>query len=152
MPDENPPIHFPTAAENEAATVEFLTAMNAQYAEHTACIPPALDALARIIATFPQRTGQSFKLRALLYSLWNGQPADLSDTLCLDWQLRKDFCAVVMAFGYEAREIAPGVSDFSAMPCFFYKEVQDALTAAGQFDWFLECHASSFAENAKALI
>jgi hypothetical protein len=59
---------------------------------------PAVDRLVRIMGN---KTGQSYKLRALLYSLYNGQPTSLLEVVCLDWRIRKDFCSVLLAFGFE---------------------------------------------------
>ena len=121
----NPPIHLPTAEENQTILDAFFAGQQTIRREHTAAAVHAAECLGRLIATFPQRTGQSYRLRGLLYSLWNGQPHDLSDVLCLDWSLKKDFCHVVLAFGHDD---------------FFYDAIQNALREAGQFDWFLEAH------------
>ena len=123
-----PVIPFPTEAENQAILDEFFAGQQTIRREHTAAAVHAAECLGRLIATFPQRTGQSHQLRGLLYSLWNGQPHDLSDVLCLDWSLKKDFCHVVLAFGHDD---------------FFYDAIQALLREAGQFDWFLEAHTAS---------
>lgn len=120
-----PVIHFSTEAENQTILNAFFAGQRAIGREHAAAAVHAAECLGRLIATFPQRTGQSAKLRGLLYSLWNGQPHDLSDVLCLDWSLKKDFCDVVLAFGHDD---------------FFYDAISNALREAGQFDWFLEAH------------
>ena len=120
-----PVIPFPTEAENQAILDEFFAGQQTIRREHTAAAVHAAECLGRLIATFPQRTGQSYRLRGLLYSLWNGQAWTLSDVLLLDWSLKKDFCHVVLAFGHDD---------------FFYDAIQNALREAGQFDWFLEAH------------
>lgn len=114
-------------AERQAAIESFIAAQRIARKERAEAVNIARPALARLIETFPQRTNQSYHLRNLLYSLWNGKPTSLSNVLNLDWSLRKDFNAVLLAFGHESKDCE-----------FFYKAVQTALTEAGQFDWFLE--------------
>lgn len=75
------------------------------------------------------QTGQGFKLRALLYSLYNGQPASLLDVVCLDWAIRKDLGAVVLAFGFD---------DPHGSTHFFYGALKSAVQAAGLWSWFVE--------------
>jgi len=94
--------------------------------ERAAAARLAIPALRRLVATFPHRTGQSYKLRSLLWSLYNGRPADLSDMLCLDWALRKDLLAVMLGFGHEDKTVR-----------FFYAAFDDAINLeAHQWDWF----------------
>lgn len=89
---------------------------------------PALERLATVMT---QRSGQPYKLRALLYSLWNGQPASLVEIVSLDYAIREDFCLVLAAFGYEGKDGQ-----------FFYNAITEALKNVGQFEWFLEEHKS----------
>jgi hypothetical protein len=89
---------------------------------------PAMERLARVLC---DRSGQPYKLRALLYSLYNGQPTSLLEVVGLDRAIRADLCAVILAFGYE--EPAPGKS-------FFYKEMKAAIDKVGQWEWFIEAH------------
>jgi len=94
--------------------------------ERAAAARLAIPALRRLVATFPHRTGQSYKLRSLLWSLYNGRPADLSDMLCLDWTLRKDLAAVMLGFGHEDKTVR-----------FFYAAFDEAINVeAHQWDWF----------------
>lgn len=86
---------------------------------------PALDRLVNNVLT--QRSGQCYKVRALLYSLWNGQPTSLSEVCGLDYELRSDLCAVIQAWGY-------GRDDWE----FFYDALKSRVQKAGQWDWFLE--------------
>ena len=72
-------------------------------------------------------TGQSYKLRRLLYSLWNGKPAPLISILELDYTLRTDLCLVLLAFGYEDSKVQ-----------FFYDAIKHSLQNNGLWDWFLE--------------
>jgi hypothetical protein len=81
---------------------------------------PALD---RLMEVLKGRSGQPFKLRALLYSMWNGKPWTLNDIVCFDWQIKKDLCAVLLAWGHNN---------------FFYTHLENAIRAVGQWVWFLE--------------
>ena len=83
----------------------------------------ALAALPLLIEACSHKTGQSYHLRSLLYSLWNGQPASLLDVVHLDRSLRDALLSVVSAFGSDV---------------FFYNEVSGAFKSAGLFDWFIE--------------
>lgn len=85
----------------------------------------ALARLCREVLT--GRSGQCYKVRNILFGLWNGKPCSIIELLNLDWAIRKDLCAVLLAFGFESQG-----TDF------FYKAVQDAVTAAGQWAWFIE--------------
>ncbi|SRR6266542_1686359 len=87
---------------------------------------PALD---RLVEVMRNKTGQSYKLRALLYSMWNGKPTSLSNICGLDYELRQDLGAVSLAWGY-------GRGDWE----FFYDEMKAAVSRAGLWDWFLEQH------------
>ena len=69
------------------------------------------------------KTGQSYKLRSLLYSLWNGKPASLNEVTGLDYELKIKLCMVILAFG---------------TPEFFYDEIESAFVKRGIFDWFCE--------------
>lgn len=124
-------INPPTKEENEAALDEFFAEQRRMKAERSEAVKSAIPALERLLETFPQRTGQSYKIRSLLYSLWNGKAASLSDVLNLDWDLRKDLCAVILAFGYEDREHE-----------FFYDAISGPLKSSGNFKWFLEAGES----------
>lgn len=87
----------------------------------------ALPAMDRLAAILKYRSGQPYKLRGLLYSLWNGKPASLLELVSLDWQIREDFLQVAAAFGYEDQQHK-----------FFYDHMRDAIERAGQWGWFLE--------------
>jgi len=75
------------------------------------------------------KTGQGYKLRALLYSLWNGKPASLFEIVALDFEIRQDLCAVALAFGFE---------DWRGTDSFFYEQIRLAVSKAGLWHWFLE--------------
>lgn len=122
-----PTIHFPTDEEQQAALKEFARCALLVRAEQRTLADKARPALTRLVEVMRQRTGQSYKLRALLFSLWNGKPADVSDVLSLDWEIRKDFATVLLAFGF---------SDGSRE--FFYNAVEEELRRAGLFPWFVE--------------
>jgi hypothetical protein len=80
-------------------------------------------ALFLLVQACRHKTGQSYKLRGLLYSLWNGKPYSLLEIITLDRVLREHLLTVLEHFG----------SDL-----FFYKEIKDAFTQAGLFDWFCD--------------
>ena len=124
-----PIIHMPTDEENKAALAEFFGRQKQVRAEQRAAAVAGLAALDRLVAVLKENhfTGQPHKLRELLYSLWNGKPAELSELLGLDWELRKDICAVMAGFGYEDEQTK-----------LFYRAIEDRLKAAHLFDWFLE--------------
>ncbi len=69
------------------------------------------------------KTGQSYKLRGLLYSLWNGKPYSLLELLSLDFELRQSFLMVCAVFGASN---------------FFYDQIKAEFVAVGLFDWFCE--------------
>lgn len=107
--------------EEQAAIDQFFGRMKAVRRERDALVVPAAEALNRLVAVCANGTDQSYKLRALLFSLWNGKPADLLETVTLDWELKKDFCQVVLAFGHDE---------------FFYDAVQFAFEQRNLFAWF----------------
>jgi len=116
----------PTAEEREAALQSFGAAIRQTTTERRAAAELAVPALGRLCEVMAAQTGQSYKVRDLLYSLWNGQPAELLEIVALDWAIRRDLCAVLLAFGHEDREVQ-----------FFYDAVKSALVDAGLFAWFL---------------
>jgi hypothetical protein len=118
-----------TEANRLAALAEFSADLRKVRDGHRAAAKTAVEALGRIIANVlpHQGSSQSRYLRALLYSLWNGKPANLSDVLCLDWNIRADLCAVIAGFGYEGDDVK-----------FFYDAMQAQIQAAGMWQWFLE--------------
>lgn len=122
-----PFINFPTVAEEQEALAAFYRRQSAVRAEKRAEALRAGPALVRLVEAMRHQTGQGFKIRALLFSLWNGKPARLSDVLVLDWELRKDFASVLLAFGYEDAELK----------C-FYSNMEEAVRTAGLWMWFLE--------------
>lgn len=114
---------------------ESLKKMRADALERREACLKALPALDRLAIVMQGRSGQPYKIRSLLFSMWNGKPALFSDMLGLDWEIRKDLIAVMLAFGYEDSKTA-----------FFYNAIKAAVVSAGQWDWFLE-----ESENLKAL-
>lgn len=118
-----------TQASKDAALQEFgcqLRDINKQQVE---AVTLAVPALARLVKVCGHKTGQGGQVRALLYSAWNGQGVSLCQNLLgLDWPIKRDLCAVFLAFGCEPRGAAP----------FFYDTIRAAFTEAGLWDWFLE--------------
>jgi len=123
-----PVIHFPTEAEQKALVRASLDRMRSVHQERAAAVDPALAALDRLVEVCAGKSGQSFHIRALLYSLWNGQPTSLLNIVNLDWELRKHLLAVMLAFGQDQ---------------FFYKQVKAAFEARDLFDWFTEAYIES---------
>ena len=112
---------------SKAELVSLHNRMRTIAAEGRAACSRAEPALARIVAVMSHRTGQAYRLRAMLYSLWNGKPTSFLEVVCLDWQIRKDLTEVILAFGYADGEIE-----------FFYNSIKSAIQASGQWAWFLE--------------
>jgi hypothetical protein len=124
----------PSEEENKAALDEFFAMERKQRDEGREAVKAAIPALDRLCEVMKGRSGQPYKVRALLYSLWNGQPASLVEIVGLDWEIKKDMCAVMLAFG---RESGPWCKEEHS---FFYDEIREAVKRAGQLEWFLEEH------------
>ena len=114
--------------EKGAELKAILEAMAQTRRERLAMVEPAKEALRRLVKCCEGRSGQSYKLRALLWSLYNGKRVALNECLGLDWSLRKDFGAVFLAFGFEHKTAGS----------FFYQELKAAFSSAGLLDWFEE--------------
>jgi hypothetical protein len=127
---KGPKIHFPTEEENKAALDQFFTRLNAVHGEQRDAIAEARPALDRLMKALQHNhnTGQPYKIREILFSLWNGKPGSLVEIVCLDWELKRDLCAVLLAFG-----CCPGKGEE-----FFYKAIEEAFSSIGLFDWFRE--------------
>jgi len=80
-------------------------------------------ALERLLPVLSGRSGQSYKVRGILYSLWNGQPFSWLEFVGLDRSIKQDLAVVLIGWG------APG---------FFYDEMRRGIVSAGQWAWFLE--------------
>lgn len=80
-------------------------------------------ALGRLVGCCANKSGQSYKLRGLLYSLWNGKPYSVLEIISLDHELRLSLLIVMAGFG---------------APNFFYKEIENGFKRAGLFDWFIQ--------------
>lgn len=94
----------------------------------------ARAALPGLVDVCAAKSGQSYKIRELLYSAWNGQPTSLLELVGLDWSIKVDVLTVLLAFGCE-----PG----GGTPPFFYDAISDAFKAAGLMEWFREAHKAS---------
>jgi len=121
--NQGPVIRFPTREEEKARLQDVLKKLKANADEHYGAVVLALPALSRLAEVLTVRSGQPYKLRSLLYSMWNGKPASLGEIVCFDWQIKKDLCAVMLAFGHNE---------------LFYTEIENAVRSVGQWDWFLE--------------
>lgn len=126
---ESDQLCFADPIESQAAIADSLRRIAAMQREHAEAAQFARPALERLVKAMRGGTGQSYKIRRLLFSLWNGKPADLSDVLCLDWPLRKDVSAVMLGWGF---------SGHGCQQEFFYKAMEAACASAGILDWFRE--------------
>ena len=115
-------INPPTEEENKAVLEEFFAEARKRRNEGREAVAAAIPALDRLCEVMKGRSGQPYKVRALLYSLWNGQPAPLVEMCALDWEIKRDFCAVILAFGCESGPFCKG-EPFS----FFYDAVATAV-------------------------
>lgn len=106
---------------------EALDRLKVEVGRQRAAVTLARPALQRLVDAMRHKTGQGYKLRALLFSLWNGLPTSLNAVCGLDHQLRQDLCDVILAWGY-------GRDDWE----FFYNAMKAAVSSAGLWDWFLE--------------
>ena len=106
---------------------EHFAEMRAQRLERKKAVELARPALERLCQVMCDRSGQPYKLRNILYGLWNGKPCSIIEILNLDWSLRKDLCQVLLAFGY-----SDGDEEF------FYDAIKQAVVKAGQGQWFIE--------------
>ncbi|HEU5081332.1 MAG TPA: hypothetical protein VFT72_19120, partial [Opitutaceae bacterium] len=82
---------------------EFIAAVRTAARESDAAVEAAKPALARLAAAVVGHdNGQALRIRSILLSLYTGGSAlaDVSDLMALDWPLRKDLCAVLLAFGH----------------------------------------------------
>lgn len=113
------------------ATQEMFKKMAANRADmRDLAIQARREALPFLVKAMAHKTGQGYKLRSLLYSLWNGKPADLSDVLGLDWNLRVALLVVIAAFGFEEKG-GTGES-------FFYEAISTEIQQNGLTTWFVE--------------
>ena len=135
-----PRVHLPIQEEAEHHLSNFFAQVRRNRDERRVAVAAAIPALERLCRdVLTQRSGQCYKVRALLYSLYNGQPTCLLEIVALDWNIRQDLCAVLLAFGHEENPHEPGF-DGQPQPDFFCEAMKDAITAAGQWDWFCEAH------------
>lgn len=118
-----PVIHIPTKEENDQALDEYFSGLRKLRDEQRLAVAEANLALERLAAVLCGRSGQPYHLRAVLFSLWNGKPASMVEIVNLDWEIRKDLAKVMLAFGAEG--------------C-FYNELEAAVRAVHQWEWFLE--------------
>ncbi len=112
-----------TEEDKKQAVKEFAQRMLEDRRRNEELATLAKPALTRLVEVCRHKTGQGYKLRALLFSLWNGKPASLLEIIALDRAIREDLVAVLRAFGSDQ---------------FFYKEIKAAFGDAGLFEWFIE--------------
>jgi len=117
------PLIETTDEERKEVLNDFLADIRRQKEQIRAALPAAHSGITTLVAACACKTGQSYHLRALLYSLWNGKPARLLEIVSLDRPLRAALLAVMNVFGADA---------------FFYDEISRAFKVAGLYGWFLE--------------
>lgn len=143
-PPINPGIHHTQPMEDpatdlEPAPLDLFDQLRSQRNERLEAVAIAQPALARLCQAMAQKTGQSHIIRLLLYSLWNGKPASLLEIVSLDWPIRKDVVAIILAFGFENSTIGPAPEyKLQQGVCFFYDAIKTAVTQAGLWEWFLQ--------------
>jgi len=120
-------IEFEGEETADAEMKDSLAKMRAHALERRQACIVALPALARLVEVMHGRSGQPYKVREILFSLWNSKPCDLLHVVNLDWEIRKDLVAVILAFGYED----------SKVKC-FYDALKSAVERSGNWDWFIE--------------
>lgn len=91
-----------SAADREQALREFAASLHQTAIESEAAVVHAKEALKRLTeAIVGGDNGQALRVRAMLRSIYSAGAtlADFSDLMTLDWAVRKDLCAVLLAFG-----------------------------------------------------
>ena len=126
-------IQFPGGgtSNEEHVTAAFFKAQRRINEERAKAACEAREAMTVLTAVMAGGSGQSYKVRALLFSLWNGKAASLLDVIDLDFDIRKQVVAVILGFGH---------------PKFFYDQIQQPLVAANLWPWFLregDCELSA---------
>lgn len=128
----------PTDEERQSALADFFAEQRKINEAGRKAVAAAVPAMQRLAEVMQGRSGQPYKVRTLLYSLYNGQPASLIEMVNLDRSIREDLCAVMLAFGFEETRFVGGVPEPGVT--FFYEEMMAAIEQAGQRKWFLEAH------------
>jgi len=82
-------INFPTPEEDAATLKGFFERQRAIAAQCRLVTADAKAGLPLLIDACRHKGNQSYHIRALLYSLWNGKPAKLIEVVNLDWELRR---------------------------------------------------------------
>lgn len=126
------PIHQSTEAEKKAALTDLATRFNIIRRERQHAVSLAIPAMDNLVKVMARHTGQSYTVRNLLYSLWNGHPSSLLEITGLDWDIRTDLIRVILAFGFESKTGS-----------FFYDAIKEPITEAGLLPWFLEAAVES---------
>ena len=121
-----PVIHFPTEEENRAMLAETLKRERRnRVMRRDACLV-ALPALERLAMVMQGRSGQPYKLREILFSLWNGKPASLVLITGLDWEIRQNLASLFLA-QHKPADITPLVGS----NVLFGAQLVEAMAAHG---------------------
>ncbi len=129
-------IELPAAEEQVTDTIDGVTMIGhkevfahfrQQRDQQRAAVELAIPALKVLVDAMRHKTGQSGHLRSILFSMWNGKPTSMIEVVSLDFELRRNLCLVIQAWGY-------GRDDWE----FFYDAMKQAITDGGLWEWFLE--------------
>lgn len=135
LPARGRVIVMPSEEDRAAALDAFFGSMKRTNRERRDAAEAARPALRELCEVMRQKTGQSHIVRRLLWSLYNGEMASLIELVTLDWKIRQQLCAVLLAFGFE--DIAdPKVA-------FFYDAMKMEIAGAGLWTWFTEAGEQS---------
>jgi hypothetical protein len=122
--DEDPKFYDEKGNEITVAQY-FFGSLRRMQAESKAASEKATEAMNRVAAEiFDRDNGQALVLRSILLSLYGQGKANLSDVDRLDWELRKDLCAIILGLNQ---------GDFNDF------KIREAFVAAGDRNaaWFL---------------
>jgi hypothetical protein len=125
--NHGPIINFPTEAEEREQVRKALGRMRTLQIEAQHNIDDARPALRELCEAMRAMSGQSLKLRALLFSLWNGKGVSLNEITGLDMELRYALAKVILAWG-----LGRGADEF------FYDAMKQCVKDQGIWTWFLE--------------
>lgn len=107
---------------DQVTKTELLKKLHAQREENGNKVLLGIEALERLLPVLAGRSGQSYTVRGILFSLWNGEPYSWLEVVSLDTVIRKDLAVLVTSWGADG---------------FFYHEMKTAVSAAGQWGWFI---------------
>ena len=114
----------------ERALREFANRLRNIRAERREAASLGREALARLVEVCSHKSGQGATVRAALYSIWNGAPRSLRGCITgIDWEIHKDLCAVMLAFGWDGDAVSSE---------FWDSVILQAFRDGGLEEWFLQ--------------